>query len=176
MSEVERGRTDQKLRFARLHLDELAEVPSGRGDDFERAHHEAVLAQLHGAYDAFLQELNITLGCGHRPDDVSLGKLRKSLKARNRSSAALRQLYLLQQDQASWLSQLRALRHASVHRRGVPLAFHLGGPKDRQVSFRHPTTLEELEDPAFATLSGWLDQMRTMIGQLRALAFEEGAG
>jgi hypothetical protein len=43
----EEERTRQKHRFARLHLDELNDrTPPPRGDDFERSHHEAFLAQL----------------------------------------------------------------------------------------------------------------------------------
>jgi len=102
MMDALRARTEQKLRFAKLHVDEFASMPPGRGHDFERAHQEAVLAQLFGAYDAFLNELNMLLGCGRREDDISLGKLRESLKAKNRSSAALKALHNLQEDDQSW--------------------------------------------------------------------------
>ena len=64
-------RTHQKLRFARLHLEELKNLsPPASGNDFERAHHEAFLTQLFGSYDAFLQELNILLDCGLNGDIV----------------------------------------------------------------------------------------------------------
>ena len=54
------GRTDAKLRYAKLILDELSNDPErGRGQDFERAHQEAFLFQLAGVVDAFLQELNV---------------------------------------------------------------------------------------------------------------------
>ena len=176
MSELDRSRTEQKLRFARLHLDELASRPSGQGDDFERAHYEAALAQLLGAYEAFLGELNVALGCNRKPGDVSLGKLRESLKGQGRSSHVLRRLYDLQQDERSRFRHLQDLRHASIHRRGVPLAFHLGGPKHRRVSFKHPATLDEQDTPADETLREWLKSMRRLIDEARELVLEERAG
>jgi Family of unknown function (DUF6586) len=106
MIEMLRDRTEQKLRFARLHLDELAAVPSGNGDDFERAHLEAALAQLLGAFDALLSEMNVTLGCNRDPTDVSLGKLRESMKAQGRTSPVLSRIYELPSDDESWLRQL----------------------------------------------------------------------
>ena len=176
MSDALRERTEAKLRYAQVHLAELRSCSSGRGDDFERAHLEAVLNQLLGAYDALLGELNVDLGCAREPDDVSLGKLRESLRSQGRSSSVLRRLHEMQQDQQSWFRHLQDLRHASTHRRGVPLAFHLGGPKDRKVSFKHPATREEQPEPAIETLTDWLQKMRALIDECRDLAGEERAG
>ena len=59
------SRTEQKLRFARIHIDELrTHTTRNTGDDFERSHHESFLFHLYGASDAFLQELNIYYSCG----------------------------------------------------------------------------------------------------------------
>ena len=176
MNGDERARTEQKLRYAKLHLDELAAAPSGRGHDFERAHQEAVLAQLLGAYDALLAELNVVLNCGREGDDVSLGKLRESIKARGGSSPTLRRLYEMQQDEKSWLRQLQDLRHASTHRKGIPLSFYFGGSRDGTVSFKHPDSLEELPEAAAVTLSAWLEQMRTLVVEVREAAMSERAG
>ena len=53
------SRTDSKLRFARVHLEEITSRHElGSGDDFERAHEESFLFHLVGAKDSFLQELN----------------------------------------------------------------------------------------------------------------------
>ena len=176
MSEQEQARVEQKLRYAKLHLEELVTAPSGRGDDFERSHHEAVLAQLAGAYDAFLCELNAVLGCGRKASDVSLGKLRDSLVKQGRSSTVLRRLYQMQQDKACWLRQLQDLRHAATHRKAIPLAFRLGGPKDGKVAFRHPDTHEEMLAPASETLTDWLKNMSALFSELRGVAVSENAG
>jgi hypothetical protein len=52
------ARTDAKLRYAKIHLDELAALPIRNGGDFDRAHQESFLFHLFGARDAFLAELN----------------------------------------------------------------------------------------------------------------------
>lgn len=145
MNEDLRSRTDQKLRYAKLHVRELETMPTGRGHDFERAHQEAVLAQLIGAYDAFLLELNVILQCGRQPSDVSLGKLRDALKNKGRSSTVLRRLYELRDNKASWLRQLLDLRHASTHVAGIPLAFNAD---DGKAAFRHPATLQNFPEDA----------------------------
>src|SRR5260370_42062598 len=76
------ARTDAKVRHAKLHLKELRDcnIP-GQGHDFERTHQEAFFAQLFGAYASLFQELNEDLGCGLKPDSVSLGQMRNAMKA-----------------------------------------------------------------------------------------------
>ena len=131
---------------------------AGRGHDFERAHQEAVLTQLTGAYESFLQELNRLLACNRRDDDVSLGKLREAVKKQGRSSVVLRRLYELQEDEASWLRQLHDLRHSATDVSGIPLSFYASG----RVALKHPRTMAELPDSAQGTLTGWLRRMRQL--------------
>ena len=67
-------RTNAKLRYARVHLEELrSHQRKGSGDDFERSHQESFLFHLLGARDAFLQELNLYYNCG-----LELRKVRTS--------------------------------------------------------------------------------------------------
>ena len=149
-------------------------MPSpGRGHDFERAHQEAVLAQLMGAYHSFLQELNVILECGRRDDDVSLGKLRDASRERGRSSGVLRRLYELQQDEGRWLRPLQALRDSATHISGIPLVFYAGGEDDGKVALKHPRTMVEFPDTAVDTLTTWLESMRGLFAELRELAKAE---
>ena len=76
------ARTDAKLRYAKIHLDELATLPIRNGDDFDRAHQESFLFHLFGVRDAFLAELNHYYRCGLPQHDLTVGKLRNVLKAR----------------------------------------------------------------------------------------------
>jgi len=128
-----------------------------------------------GAYDSFLRELNVLLGCGRRDDDVSLGKLRDTLKAQGRSSAVLRRLYDLQEDETSWLRHAQDLRHTSTHVSGIPLVFYAGGEDDGKVALKHPRTMVEFPDRAAETLAAWLERMRALFDELRDLANAEGA-
>jgi Family of unknown function (DUF6586) len=173
MNDEHRDRTEQKLRYALVHLHELAAMPiPGHGHDFERAHHEAILFQLIGAYDAFLGELNALLRCGCPPTAISPGKLRKSLQAAGRTSAVLRRLHDMRQDPACWLHQLHDLRHVSAHERGIPLAFYLSG----KVAFQHPHTREEFPMAVTDTLATWHERMTALFRELRSAAESEGSG
>lgn len=164
MNDNRKQRTEQKLRYADLHLRELEQMPPGRGHDFERAHLEAVFAQLVGAYDALLLEINNILRCGLEAKDISLGKLLKSLKEKERSSTTLRNLNDLLRDEGSWLHHLVCLRNAAIHRVGIPMGFNAD---DGKTVFRHPETLEDFPDDATVTLSEWLLKMRSLTNDLR---------
>lgn len=172
MNEILRNRTDQKLRYASLHLSELGAALSSRGTEFERAHQEATLAQLIGAYDALLQELNDLLGCRRRPDDVALGKLRNALKEQGRSSAALTCIYNLREDASSWLRHLLDLRNASSHVGGIPLAFN---GSTGVAACRDPSTLRDFPEDANVTLQRWLEAMASLITDTRQIAAAQGA-
>src|SRR5437588_12646140 len=93
-----RERTEAKLRYARVHLDELKSQGLPGGSDFDKAHQESFLFHLLGARDAFLGELNHHYGAGLAPDALSPGKIRDALNARSIRSPELRTLYELEQD------------------------------------------------------------------------------
>jgi hypothetical protein len=162
------SRTDAKIRYAWLHLQELreCEIP-GRGHDFERAHQEAFFAQLFGAYAALLQELNEDLGCGLKPESVSLGQMRNAMKAKGGVSPKLTELYTLEQDNTTWLSHLKALRHHVSHIAGIPLVFYGGGENDGLTAFKHPKTLVEVPGDYFDNLERWLREMESLIARMR---------
>jgi uncharacterized protein DUF6586 len=172
----QQDRTEQKLRFVKLHLDELsgATMLPGHGHDFERAHQEAALAQLTGAYDSFLRELNVLLACGLQ-DHISLGKLRNALKAQGRTSKTLGRLYELREDPARWLRHAQDLRHTSTHVSGVPLVFYSGGKDDGKLAFKHPRTMTEFPDRATDTLAAWLQNMKEIFDELRVVASGESS-
>jgi hypothetical protein len=163
------SRTDAKIRYARLHLQELreCEIP-GRGHDFERAHQEAFFAQLFGAYAALFQELNEDLGCGLKPEDVSLGQMRNAMKAKGGVSPKLTAIYTLEQDTTSWLSQAKAMRDHVSHVAGIPLVFYAGGDNDGVAAFKHPKTLIELPGDYIDNLELWLGDMESLIMHIRS--------
>ena len=73
-------RTNAKLRYARVHLEELrSHQRKGSGDDFERSHQESFLFHLLGARDAFLQELNLYYNCGLELHKVRTSSLNQKL-------------------------------------------------------------------------------------------------
>jgi hypothetical protein len=169
-----RSRTDTKLNYAQIHVEELREQPpaAGRGHAFERAHQEACLAQLFGAYAALLQELNADLNCGLAPEDVTLGNMREELKKRGRSSLALKHLYCLDQDQTSWFHKAKVARDHTTHIGGIPLSHYVGGQDNGVTALRNPKTTAVLQGDATDTLAGWVLEMERLVQRIRYAAVE----
>ena len=107
-------RSDAKLRYARVHLEELKSQDLPSGDDFDRAHQESFLFHLLGVRDAFLAELNYYFQAGLAPDALSLGRIQDALKQRNVTSKELRTLRDLEQDKSSWYSKAKDMRWTIV--------------------------------------------------------------
>jgi hypothetical protein len=133
----ESDRTDAKLRYAALTLDELKDdLHRGKGGDFERAHEEAFMFHLFGARDAFLQELNIYYGCGLPLKDVSINGFQNWEKKTGKQMPELKDIIDLSNDSNSQLSAIKEWRHFSTHQAGVPRTFYVGGNEDGQRRFR----------------------------------------
>lgn len=163
-------RTDAKLRYAAVHLDELDAMPSRRGDDFDRAHQESFLYHLLGARDAFLAELNAYYECGLRVDRITLGKLREALGRMNRSSVESSELFKLEEDPGSWLNHAKGMRDHSTHVAGVPRTFHVGGETDGEVWLRDPKTNQSVGRDFVLEFKDWHARMAELIRRMRASA------
>ncbi len=169
-------RTAEKLAYARVHLEEFATMPPGRGHAFERAHHEAFLAQLFGAYDSLLNELNTYLRCGLKPmeQNVKLGELHRALCKQGRKSHVLTRLYELGNDKNSWFCQAKGLRDTSMHVTGMPLSYYHGGDETGKVALVDPRTKSELQFDVEKTFGVWLSEMEKLVEELRSAAIKEG--
>lgn len=164
------ARTDAKLRYAKIHLDELAALPVHGGDDFDRAHQESFLFHLYGTRDAFLIELNHYYSLGLPAESISLGKLRDALKLRNIQSPELSALFALEQDDASWYRLTKDMRDHSTHVQGVPRAFFMGGEDDNMVKLKNPRTGILTNRHFIYEFHEWFEQMFLLIDKLRASA------
>lgn len=162
------SRTDAKLRYVELHLEELRACrKTGRGNDFERSHQEAFFFQLFGVHAALLQELNEDLGCGLQPNGVSLGKMRNAMLAHGPVSTKLTDLHNLEQNSASWFAQAKRMRDHITHIAGIPLVFYEGGPNDGMTALRNPSDLSELPGDYIDSFSLWLAEMKSLVQRLR---------
>ena len=160
-------RTTQKLRFARVHLDELRSHTSrNTGDDFERAHHESFFFHLYGATDAFLQEINIYHSCGLSVDKVSRRTLKSNLEKRNLVSTELIELEAAERGQNGDLSDAKEFRHHAMHRGGIPMQHYLNGPSN----LVNPTTRVKLATDSIQLLEQWLEKLESLLEKLRANA------
>lgn len=165
-------RTDAKLRYARVHLDELKQQVSLSGNDFDKAHQESFLFHLFGARDALLQELNYYYGTNLPPEALSPGKLREALKAQGVQSSELASLRELEQDEQSWYRQTKDMRDHSAHVQGVPRHYYLGGEDDGRVKLKNPRTGELRPHDLREEFDEWLGQMTTLMQTLRLSALE----
>jgi hypothetical protein len=165
-----RNRTDAKLRYARVHIDELSASESLNGDDFDRAHQESFLYHLLGAKDAFLLELNAYYECGLSDKDLTAGKLRDALKTKGMSSNELTELYSLEKDNNSWLSQAKAMRDYSTHVTGVRRTFNLGGQTNGQIWLVDPNTGQSIERHFVDVFDEWAGKMQELLERSRQSA------
>lgn len=167
-------RTDAKLRYARVHLDELkAQGPLG-GNDFDRAHQESFLFHLFGARDALLAELNHYYGTNLAPDSLSPGKLREALKKQGVKSPELGALHELENDENSWFCQTKDMRDHSTHVQGVPRACYLdlGGDDGGKVKLKNPRTGQMTTQHFPEEFEDWLEHMTMLMKTLRESALE----
>lgn len=164
------ARTDAKLRYAKVHLDELAALPALGGDDFDRAHQESFLFHLYGTRDAFLIELNHYYSLGLPIDKLSPGKLRDALKQRGIQSSELSTLFTLEQDGASWYRQAKDMRNHSTHIQGVPRTFFIGGDDNGIVKLKNPRTGVLTNGHVLDEFQEWFEKMRILIERMRASA------
>jgi hypothetical protein len=163
-------RTDAKLRYARVHLEELQMQGPPDGGDFDKAHQESFLFYLLAARDAFLAELNHYYAAGLRPDALSPGKIRDVLKMRGLRSTELRTLYKLEQDESSWFAKAKEMRDHSAHVQGVPRAYFLGGENHQKVKLKHPRTGKLTERHFVLEFEDWLKSMSALVVSLRESA------
>lgn len=170
------NRTDSKLRYAGVHLDELKAMSSRRGDDFDRAHQESFLYHLLGVRDAFLAELNAYYETGLPGYGVTLGKLRDVLAQKNQSRFEVGELYMLETDPGSWLHMAKDMRDHSTHVAGVPRTFHVGGEDDGVVWLLNPRTNKTLERDFVLEFQTWHASMAELIQRLRASAMGNTRG
>jgi hypothetical protein len=167
-----RARTDAKLRYAEIHLEELRALPQLGGDEFDRAHQESFLYHLLGAKEAFLIELNAYYNGGLDSKDVTSGKLRDALKKRGMVSKELSELYALESDKSSWLFHAKEMRDHSTHVAAVARAFHVGGAADGQVWLKNPTTGESSQRHFVEEFGEWAIQLKALLERLRASAVQ----
>lgn len=164
-------RTNAKLRYARVHLEELrSHQRKGSGDDFERSHIESFLFHLFGALDAFLQELNLYYGCGLELHEVNPRKLREKLSNMDIGCPELDKLSRYDGNPESWMSVAKEMRNHSTHRRSVPRVFEAGGKDDGKVSLRDPRSGKLIEKDYADTFEEWFSEMETLLNDLRNTA------
>jgi len=169
-------RTDSKLRFARIHLDEItSRYELGSGDDFERAHEESFLFHLVGAKDSFLQELNAVYKLELPIKQVKETKLQGALGKKTLNCPALKKIVELEKDKTGWLALAIELRDHGTHRSHIPRHFYRGGEYNGKVFFTNLVTGQQMEADISEFFGKCLKNMAELLQQLRATLPQEPA-
>jgi len=161
-----KSRTDAKLRYAIVHLEELCNRER-RGDDFDRAHQESFLFHLFGVRDAYLQELNLFHGCGIETANVTKWTLEQELKNKGMQSAALARLSQVEDDQESWLGCAKEMRNHSMHRDNIPRIHYLGGEHHGEQHLTDTRSACVIKKDYPRLFEQWVNEMRSLIQELR---------
>jgi hypothetical protein len=134
-------RANEKLRFAKVQLQELVDYSnSGSNDDWENAHQKSCFYHLAGAVEAVLHEINEGYGLNLAITDVGWGEVRSALKKSNRLSPAYELLRTTKDDQTAWLWHLFEWRNHGTHRGRVGKMIHLSTWRAMDNEFKNPRT------------------------------------
>ena len=165
-SESAQNRTDAKLRYAAILLEELRKVER-RGDDFERAHQESFLFHFFGVRDAFLNELNVIYECGLPLSKIRKESLAKALRDNGKQSNELKTIVTLEADPESWLSCAKEMRDHSAHRHRVPRVFHQGGERHGEIFLTDTKSGTIINQDYLQLFESWLVSMKQLVIKLR---------
>ena len=160
-------RTDAKLRYAEVHLNEIKGHEPLGGDDFDRAHQESFLFHLLGARDAFLFELNECYGLKFDLTKISFQFFSKELKKLNVKIKEFDAIVALQENKTSWLYHAKEMRNFSTHVSSVSRSYHLGEQNDQKVWLKNPKSGNIIERHFVEEFNDWFQEMKSLLFGLR---------
>ncbi len=168
MSNIYISRTNQKLMFAKLHLDHLKQAEQGSGwskhaqiESFE----ESVLFHLVSAYSSFLREIAEVYHLD--PETISTrDELLAQMELQGMELPEVKELSLLAGSD-SWLSQLLAAYRACWMARAKEQASHSGRESlsEIQVVQVNPDHASDIQ--VIAQLEGWINNIRELVDRQR---------
>jgi len=163
------NRTNQKLEFAKISLEEITSRPKlGLVDDFRRSHEENFLFHLIGAKDSFLQEINVAYELGIKIKNVSEESLQEKLKGKGGQSDALTEIMRLRRNKASWLALAIELRNIGSHRFHLTrLYYEVDDENKGKIFLLNPFTDEKMDDDGIKFLTQCLYEMKALLQCLR---------
>lgn len=162
-----RSRTEQKLRYAEIHLAELANYRNATSnDDWENAHQESCFYHLAGAVDALLQEINDGYTLGLELKAVTWKSVNQRLVESNQPSAAFAHIKKLREDFGGWLDLLFEWRNHGAHRRRVSKVVYASTVRKVDNEFKDPRSGEV---PILFRGQGCLEVLRCLATQVKGL-------
>lgn len=168
MSNIYISRTNQKLTFARLHLDYLkrAEQASGWSKHAQiESFEESVLFHMVSAYSAYLRELAQVYYL--EPEKISTrDELLAQMETKGLEAPEANELSLLAGSD-SWLSQLLAAYRACWMAQERDQATHSGHASLSEIQVVQVNPDHVSDRDVIAELDSWLNSMRELIDRQR---------
>lgn len=170
MSNIYLVRTNQKINFARIHLDALAEAQDSTGwskHAMIESYNESVLFHLASAYSSFLREVAEKFSFATEAVN-SLADLEALLESSGQESPERSELASLEQNDASWLHKMLAAYHACWQ-----AADNHSAVASDKVSISEIHVLQINPDHAedrdvLAEYRRWLNEFRSLVERLRS--------
>jgi uncharacterized protein DUF6586 len=160
-------RTEQKLQYAKIHVEELSTYPNATSnDEWGNAHQESCFYHLAGAIDALLHEINDGYSLGLALTEVKWRKIAERLKQFNQSSPAFDHLKQLRDNKASWLAWLFKWRNYGTHRQRIGKMVNLSTSGTVDNEFKDP---ESGQPPNVYPGLGCLDVLQHLANDVRNL-------
>lgn len=139
MTSQSKSRTDQKLRYAVIHLEELKCYPNATSnDEWENAHQESCFFHLVGSIEAILHEINDGYSLGLSLHKVTWCRVCEKLNKTGQSSPAFNHLDYLKNKKTSWLALLFEWRNHGTHRRRISKVVNLSAVRTVDNEFHDP--------------------------------------
>jgi len=170
MSNIYLVRTNQKINFARIHLDTLAKTHDStswsKHNEIE-SYNESVLFHLASAYRSFLRE--VAEKYSFAPERVNqVADLEALLDASGQESPERGELVSLESNEASWLHKMLAAYEAcwQASDNHTEKASDNVSLSEIHVIQINPDHAEDKD--ILAEYRNWLDQFRSLVERLRA--------
>lgn len=168
MSSVYLARTNQKLSFSRIHLDQLKlaqQDTSWNKHALIESFNESILFHLASAYDAFLREIAER----YNVDTEQLEGYRSlaaELETTGVESPELKELSILENDDCSWLHKLMAAYEACWHGSDKQAAVtETSSVSEIHVVQVNPDHAEDAE--IIAEYEAWFGSLSELVNRLR---------
>jgi hypothetical protein len=160
-------RTEQKLRYAEVHLEELSTYPNASSnDEWENAHQESSFFHLAGAVEVLLYEINDEYSLGLGLTKVTWKTVSARLIRSKQSSPAFDHLTHLRNDTASWLALLFEWRNHGAHRQRIGKIVNLSTTRRVDNQFKDPRSGQP---PNVYPGLGCLDVLKHLVKDVRDL-------
>ncbi|MBY4676931.1 DUF6586 family protein [Marinobacterium arenosum] len=170
MSSIYLARTNQKLNFARIHLDALREACDSTGwskHALMESYNESVLFHLASGYAAFLRE--IAERYGFATDHISgYRALEADVEASGQECPELRELRVLEENQASWLHLMLQAYEACWRASDRAVSAEPAATSASEIHVVQVNPSYNDEQAIVQEYQSWLNELRELVDRLRA--------